>query len=92
MRMLVIAAAAFVGLAGLAAFTVLAQDDPAMNTAPMPEFAALDTDQSGTLSLDEVKAALPDLTDAAYAVADVDQNGELDEDEFAALAASPDGM
>ena len=50
------------------------------------DFAAVDADGSGTVSMDEVKAAMPDMTDEAFQAADADGSGDLSPEEFATLA------
>lgn len=52
------------------------------------DFATVDADASGGVSLVEAQAAWPDLTADAFAAADVDANGELSADEYAALTAA----
>lgn len=52
--------------------------------AQEPDFAALDRDGSGGLSLQEVQAAIPDATEEDFAKHDADGSGELSESEFAA--------
>lgn len=47
-------------------------------------FAAADTDGSGTLSLTEIQAVMPDMTAETMAEYDSDGDGELSADEFAA--------
>jgi len=83
MRILAILVATL-GLSGAIAVPALAQD----NTIPQLDFATLDADQSGGVSEDELKAAVPDITDDQFAAADTDGNGELSQDELAAYAAS----
>ena len=55
--------------------------------ASTPSFADADTDQNGVLSMEEVKAALPETADEAVSAADVNQDGSIDENEYAALTA-----
>lgn len=50
------------------------------------DFAAADTDGSGAVSMDEAKAAMPDLSDDAFKAADADGSGDLSAEEFTALA------
>ena len=52
-----------------------------------PDYSALDTNGDGAVSLAEVKAALPDLTDEAIIAADADQDGNLSSEEYTALTA-----
>lgn len=51
------------------------------------DFAAVDADGSGAVSMDEAKAAMPDLTDEAFQAADADGSGDLSPEEFATLAS-----
>ena len=53
--------------------------------AQAPEFAVVDTDGDGALTLAEVKAALPDVDDAVLAAADADGSGTLSPEEYTAL-------
>ena len=50
-----------------------------------PDFATVDANGDGALSLEEVKAALPNVEDATIAAADANQDGTLDATEYAAL-------
>lgn len=52
------------------------------------DFASVDTDTSGGISLTEAQVAWPDLTAEAFAAADVDGNGELSAEEYDALVAA----
>ncbi len=54
--------------------------------AQMADFATVDADASGSVSMEEAKAAMPDLTDEAFAAADTDGSGDLSAEEFAAIA------
>jgi len=67
---------------GLVALTIAAA--PAMAQTPM-NFADLDLDASGELSLTELQAAWPDLTQEEFTAADMDANGSLSVDELNAL-------
>lgn len=49
------------------------------------DFASVDTDLNGSISLSEAQVAWPDLTPEAFAAADVDANGELSAEEYQAL-------
>jgi hypothetical protein len=53
------------------------------------DFATLDTDASGGLSLSEVQVAFPDLTAENFAAADTDGNGELSAEEYATATTPP---
>jgi hypothetical protein len=60
--------------------------------AAAPDFATVDADASGGVSLAEAQVALPDLTEEAFTAADLDANGELSAEEFATLAAPAPAM
>ena len=51
-----------------------------------PTFEQADTDASGTLTMEEVKVALPTLDEAAIVAGDANNDGAIDADEYAALA------
>ncbi|MHB1109659.1 MAG: EF-hand domain-containing protein [Devosia sp.] len=54
------------------------------------DFASVDTDTSGDISLTEAQVVWPDLTEDAYKAADIDQSGSLSQEEYDAyLAANP---
>ena len=54
------------------------------------DFASVDTDTSGDISLTEAQAVWADLTEEAYAAADTDGSGTLSQEEYDAhLAANP---
>jgi hypothetical protein len=48
------------------------------------ETAITDTDGSGTYSMEELKAAFPDLTEEAFGEADANSDGQVDADELQA--------
>jgi len=52
------------------------------------DFASVDTDVSGGVSLAEAQLAWPDLTEEAFVAADIDANGELSAEEYDALVAA----
>ena len=56
----------------------------ASTAALAADFAAVDADQNGSVTIEEAKAALPNLSEDAFKAADGDQNGELSADEWAA--------
>lgn len=68
-------------VSGVAAFafasTVMAQS--------APDFATADANGDGQLTLEEVKAALPDVEDATIVAADANQDGAISAEEYAAL-------
>ncbi len=55
------------------------------------DFATLDADMNGGLSLTEAQVGWPDLTAEDFAAADTDGNGELSPEEYGVLtgAAAP---
>ncbi|ODT68308.1 MAG: hypothetical protein ABS75_20980 [Pelagibacterium sp. SCN 63-23] len=63
-----------------------------LSTAAMAQaatdFAAVDTDTNGSVSLAEAQVAWPDLTEDAFKAADTDGNGELSNEEYDALVAA----
>ena len=67
-------------------FTVLAVSLLAITAAQAAEFAEVDTDENGKITLDEAVAVMPDLTEDAFKAADTDSDGELNPDEFAAMS------
>ncbi|WP_297104121.1 hypothetical protein [uncultured Devosia sp.] len=52
------------------------------------DFATVDTDMNGSVSLAEAQVAWPDLTEEAFTAADTDGNGELSLEEYDALVAA----
>ncbi|MGV3574542.1 MAG: hypothetical protein ACO1O4_05305 [Devosia sp.] len=52
------------------------------------DFASVDTDANGGVSLAEAQVAWPDLTQEAFTGADTDGNGELSAEEYDALVAA----
>jgi hypothetical protein len=80
MMKIVLAAVATLALSG-AAFAETA-------AVAAPEFATVDTDVNGTVSLVEAQVAYPALTAEEFAKVDADANGELTAEEFAALVAA----
>ena len=50
--------------------------------------AALDADANGVLSIEEIRAAFPDVSDAAFQEMDVNADGSLDADEVTAAQDS----
>ena len=53
-----------------------------------PDFSAVDADQSGTVSFDELSAAMPGVTQDLFNKADVDQSGDLSKTEYGAFDCS----
>ncbi|HHY49564.1 MAG TPA: hypothetical protein GYA10_07440 [Alphaproteobacteria bacterium] len=54
------------------------------------DFATVDADQSGDVTLTEAQAVWADLTQEAYAAADANSDGKVDQAEYEAfLAANP---
>lgn len=52
------------------------------------DFATVDADASGGISLTEAQVAWPDLTEDAFKAADIDANGDLSAEEYDALVAA----
>ena len=52
------------------------------------DFATVDADLSGGISLEEAQVAWPDLTAEAFAGADTDANGELSPAEYEVLVSA----
>ena len=73
----------------LSSLVVLGLSTAAFAQAAAPDFATIDADASGGVSLAEAQVALPDLTEEAFTAADLDANGELSAEEFATVAAAP---
>lgn len=68
-----------------AASSACAQDTTQTPTQTEDDgFSSVDSDASGSISLDELQAAKPDTTPEAFAIYDLDANGELSQDEFSA--------
>ncbi|NNJ76200.1 MAG: calmodulin [Anderseniella sp.] len=57
----------------------------ASTAALAADFTAVDADQNGSVTMEEAKAAMPELSEDAFKAADGDQNGELSADEFATI-------
>jgi Ca2+-binding EF-hand superfamily protein len=57
-----------------------------ITAAQAAEFAEVDTDGDGAISMDEAVAMTPDLTEDAFKAADTDADGGLNADEFAAMS------
>lgn len=55
------------------------------------DFASVDTDTSGGISLAEAQVAWPDLTEEAFTAADLDASGELSAEEYDAVVAAAAG-
>ncbi len=61
---------------------------PVMAQAAAPDFAAIDADTDGSVTLEELNVTYPDVTAEAYATFDADASGGLSADEFAAWVAT----
>jgi Skp family chaperone for outer membrane proteins len=72
----------------LSSLVVLGLSTAAFAQAAAPDFATIDADASGGVSLAEAQVALPDLTEEAFTAADLDASGELSAEEFATLTAT----
>jgi hypothetical protein len=73
----------------LSSFVVLGLSTAAFAQATAADFATVDADASGGVSLSEAVAVLPNLTEDAFKAADADANGELSVEEYAAVAVAP---
>lgn len=81
-----IATLAALGVAGAMAGPALAQDE---TMAPEGlDFATVDADVSGDVTLEEIQAVAPDFTEDLYIQADLDASGSLDEAEYSTLVES----
>ncbi|WP_417582324.1 hypothetical protein [Pelagibacterium sp.] len=49
------------------------------------DFGSLDANGDGVISMEELQAAIPDLTPESFAMLDTDTDGALSAEEFAAL-------
>ncbi len=58
----------------------------AISAAHAAELSEVDTDGNGTVSMEEAKAAMPDIDEDAFNGADADGDGQLNAEEFAALS------
>lgn len=52
--------------------------------AQAPDFASIDVDQSGGLTLPELQAVYPDTTEETFQALDTDGSGDLSPEEYAA--------
>ncbi|MEM9473221.1 MAG: EF-hand domain-containing protein [Pseudomonadota bacterium] len=66
-------------------FAVLAVAMLAAGAAQAADFADVDTDADGSVSLDEAVSQMPDLTEDAFLSADANEDGALSPDEFASM-------
>ncbi len=66
-------------------FAVLAVSLLAVTAAQAAEFTEVDSDEDGMISMEEAVAAMPDLTEDAFAATDTDADGSPNADEFAAM-------
>jgi len=71
-------------LISVAALALATSGAFAQNTV---DFATVDTDGNGTVSLAEAQAVWKDLTEDAFKAADADGSGELSAEELATLPA-----
>ena len=76
----------------LSSLVVLGLSTAAFAQAAAPDFATVDADASGGVSLAEAQVVLPDLTEEAFTAADIDANGELSAEEFATRAVPAPAM
>lgn len=76
------------GLAAVSLTGIVNAQDAATDEMAVPgelSFAAVDADQSGDVTLDEITVIDPEFGAELYAQADVDGNGSLNETEFNTL-------
>lgn len=74
----------------LAAFAIAGLTSTAVFAQAATDFATVDADASGDISITEANTVWPDLTAEAFAAADTDGDGKVSEAEYAAfLAANP---
>jgi opacity protein-like surface antigen len=77
-------------LAVAAGFALLSSAAFAQDAAPASDFATLDADASGDVTLAEANTIWPDLTAELYAAADTNGDGKVDQAEYDVfLAANP---
>ncbi len=57
-----------------------------ISAAQAAEWSAVDADGSGGISMEEAKAAMPDLDEDTFKDADADSDGQLNEEEFSSLS------
>lgn len=67
--------------------TIAALTMTAAAYAAVPDFATVDADGNGTISMDELKAAIPDISPDKVQAADANGDGQLDQQEYAALTS-----
>ena len=72
----------------LSSLIVLGLSGTAFAQAALPEFASLDVDGNGSISISEAQVAFPELSAEAYAAADTDADGTLSPDEFGLAAGA----
>lgn len=72
----------------VSSLVVLGLSTAAFAQAAAVDFATVDADASGGISLEEATAAFPGLTEELFVTADADANGEISAEEFDALVAS----
>ena len=53
-----------------------------------PSFAEADTNADGLVSMDEARAALPEMEEAQIVAADVNRDGALSQEEYTTLTAT----
>lgn len=72
----------------LSSFVVLGLSTAAFAQAAAPDFASVDADANGGVSLTELQTAAPGVTAEQFATLDADGSGELSAEEFAAISAA----
>ncbi len=61
---------------------------PVLAQAAAPDFATIDADADGSVTLEELNVSYPDVTAEAYATFEAEASGGLSADEFAAWVAT----
>lgn len=72
----------------LATLAIVGFTAPAL--AQAADFDSVDADASGTVSWEEVQAAMPEITEEEFQAADIDGTGELTAEQFEILAGAGD--
>ena len=65
---------------------ILAVSLMAAGTAQAAEFADVDSDEDGMITMEEAQSAMPELSEESFTQADADGDGTLNAEEFASLS------
>jgi len=74
---------------GLSTAAFAQEAAPPAGAVAAPDFASVDADASGGLSMEEIQAVFVGVTADQFAAVDSDGNGELSADEFAVATTPP---